>query len=295
MNVIEHVWIAGLAGVSVVWPAVSVPLPTPAPANHPVAVSRPAPLPIKQEGQIAPVVAAKAALLVDVPSGTVLYAKDADKPLPIASLTKLMTAHLAVQRTKPTDIITVPETNVTEVESRSGLTKGQQFTADDLLAATMIASANDAAMTLAVQTAGSFDAFVTEMNRETKRLGMTDSHFANPTGYDSGDSYASARDLAILARAVMQEPRIRAVVASKERVIKAVDGTEFKLQTTDELLGGYLPIAGLKTGTTDAAGECLVSVLQSGDREVLAIVLNSPSRFQENKSMLDWSLRSYHW
>lgn len=291
----ERLWLAVLAALSVVSPQA-------APADDhqdrpapPISISQPAPLPIKRPNAISPIVGAKSALLLDVPSGTTLYAKDPEKSLPIASLTKLMSAYVATRQVAPDEIVTIPPMQIGQEESRIGVQVGQRFRADDLLAASLIASANDATLALAIHAAGSVEEFTKLMNERAKELGMEHTRFTNPTGYDQGENYSSTRDLAALSRNVLTEPRIGNVVGLKEAAIRDADGAEIKLQTTDQLLGGYLPIAGLKTGTTDAAGQCLISLLVSGDRQILAIVLASPDRFQENKSMLDWALTSYRW
>lgn len=292
MNPFHTAWLLALAAVSAVVPSAAE-VSSPPPPSQPIS-THVAPLPTKLEGAIAPVVEAKGTILVDLPSQTVLFSRNADVPLPIASLTKLMTVLLVVQKLPADRIVTVPKLSTTTDESRIDLKEGQQFRTEDLLAATLIASANDAAVTLARATGMSEETFVSQMNDRAATMGMAHTHFANPTGFDTGQSYSSPRDLTILARAVFAEPWLRGITGQKELKITSLDGAEFDLRNTDELLGGYLPIAGLKTGTTDAAGLCLISVL-SGDRQLVAVVLNSPDRFQENKSMLDWGLRSFRY
>lgn len=279
----------------------------PALANPPGAVRSPepalvplaevAPFPTKREPAIAPLIQAKSAMAVDLPSNASLYEKESDQPVPIASITKLMTALLVAERTKPDDIITVPKHGTTSEESQMGLLEGEQLRADDLMAGLLIQSANDAAVALAEQVAGSQEAFTKQMNERASAMGLRQTRFSNPSGYDKteDDSYSTARELSVLARASIAEPRIRALVALKEATVKTVGGRDISLNTTNSLLGTYLPIGGLKTGTTDEAGPCLVSWVNSGDRQLLAVVLNSPDRFQESKSILDWSLRSYRW
>ncbi|MSU76423.1 D-alanyl-D-alanine carboxypeptidase [Patescibacteria group bacterium] len=268
----------------------------------------PAPFPVKKSDAVEPVVQAKSALLVDVPSGTVLYSKNPDARLPIASITKLMSALLIVENTKSDDVVTMPQLNNRPEESLMGAKAGDQFRLDDLLAGSLIVSGNDATTALARKVSGSDDKFVAAMNKKADELGMSETYFDNPTGYGKGENVSSARDLVTLSRAAMAQPRIRDLVAQKERTVTALNvpaptpenpapdkPNEYKLNTTDILLGGYLPIVGGKTGTSDAAGPSLVSELSSGNRQLIAIVLNSPNRFQENKSMLDWALNSYRW
>lgn len=295
MEMAERAWLVVLAMVSGVVPPAAPGVETMPEVSEPISIRQPALLPAKQLGAVVPVVAARSALLLDMPSGTTLYAKEPDKPLPIASLTKLMSAYVITRQVAPDEIVTVPPMQIDQEESRVGLQAGQRFRADDLLTASLVASANDATLALAIHAAGSADAFTKRMNERAAELGLEHTHFSNPTGYDQGENYGSAQDMAALSRNVLTEPRIGNVVGLKEATIRSADGAELKLQTTDRLIGSYLPIAGLKTGTTDAAGPCLISLLSSGERQLLAIVLNSPDRFQENKSMLDWGLNSFRW
>ncbi len=296
MERVGQLWVALVVAAQSVLPGFdSQPAkpPTTLPPPAVVKLQPPAPAPLKQAGAVAPVIEAKSALLIDLPSNTELYSKQPELPLPIASITKLMTALLVTERLDPETPVGIPALPTTADESRMGLIPGDQLKADELLAGALIASANDAAYSLAVQVAGSEEAFVKQMNQRATQLGLRQTSFATSSGFDKGKSYSTARELAVLSRAVLEQPRIRNLAGLKELKIRSAGGTEYTLQTTDELIGGYLPVAGLKTGTTDEAGFCLVSVAVSGDRQLLAIVLNSPDRFQENKSMLDWGLRSF--
>lgn len=309
MNLLTQLGLLAAVLVSPIAPgAVNGPVPRDGTRPPQMAVAQPAPYPVKRPDAVEPVVEAKSALLVDLPSGATLYSKNPDAQLPIASITKLMTALLVVERTKADDVVTMPELNNRPEESLMGAKAGDQFHLDDLLAGSLIVSGNDATTALARKVSGSDDKFVAEMNQQAAELGMTETHFDNPTGYGQGENVSSARDLVTLSRVAMDQPRIRDLVAQKEKTVTALNvpastpdnptpakPNEYKLNTTDSLLGGYLPIIGGKTGTSDAAGPSLLSELSSGNRQLVAIVLNSPNRFQENKSMLDWALNSYRW
>ncbi|MDP4000474.1 MAG: D-alanyl-D-alanine carboxypeptidase family protein [bacterium] len=265
------------------------------------------PFPEKRSSAVAPVVGAKSALVTDLASGAELFEKDASTKRPIASITKLMTALLAVEELPSDREIVVPKLNNGPEESLMGLEEDDRVYAVDLLAGTLIVSGNDAAETLAIAVSGSEKKFVDLMNRRAEELGMGDTHFDNASGYGKGENVSSARDLVVLTRAALEKREIRNLAKDPERTVKALnkrkptpenpdpERTEYRLFTTDLLLDSYLPIAGLKTGTSDAAGPSLVSVLDDGKRRLVAVVLNSPDRFQENKAMLDWSLRSFRW
>lgn len=265
------------------------------------------PFPEKRPSAVAPVVEAKSALVTDLGSGAELFEKDASAKRPIASITKLMTALLAVEELEPGQEVVAPKLDNGPEESLMGLEEGDRLYAIDVLAGALIASGNDAAETLAVAVSGSEKRFVDLMNRRADELGMRDTSFENASGYGTGENVSSARDLVVLTKAALEEREIRNLAADPERTVKALnerkptpenpdpERTEYQLFTTDLLLGSYLPIAGLKTGTSDAAGPSLVSILDDGQRRLVAVVLNSPDRFQENKAMLDWSLRSFRW
>lgn len=294
MNPLQQVGgvLAGL--LTLVAPGI-IPPPSVSQETPSVQTQTPALFPIKVDQAAQPVVGAKSALVVDLPSNRSLFEQNADQELPIASLTKLMTAVVVLEHTQPTDLVTVPDQRVRSEESQVGLQPGQTFTVHDLLAAMLVASANDAANALAVHVAGSEDAFVKMMNDKAEELGLQHTTFATASGFDPGKTRSTAHELAAIARVAIAQPAVRDVAAQKELTITSADGTPYAVKNTDELIGSYLPIAGLKTGTTDEAGLCLISVLDSGNRQLLAIVLNSPDRFQENKSMFDWALRAYRW
>lgn len=308
MGILTQLGLLALLLVSPVAPGVLEGGPPDPPKGTVVETTAVAPYPVKKDGAVEPVIDAKSALLVDLPSGTTLYAKDPDARLPIASITKLMSALVITEKTKPNDVVTVPKLSNRPEESLMGIREGDQLRAEDLLAGSLIASGNDATAALAQAAAGSEGKFVDLMNRRAEELGMGDTHFDNPTGYGTGENVSTARDLVTLSRAALAEPRIRQLVGLQEKEVSALnvpaptpenpaptEPNKYRLQTTDKLIGGYLPIAGLKTGTSDAAGPSVISELVSGPRQLLAIVLNSPDRFQENKSMLDWALNSYEW
>lgn len=308
MDWLSQTWLAALVLVGAVFPG-AVPATAPVVGEPPRSVAPPPayPVPIKSGATVEPVIKAKSALVTDLGSGAELYAKEASAKRPIASITKLMTALLAVERLEDDQPVVAPKLDNDPEESLMGLQKGDRLKADDILAGTLIVSGNDAAETLAHAVSGSEGEFVKLMNRRAKELGMESTHFDNSSGYGKGENISSARDLVILSRAALESQRIAKLSKVRERTVKALNKrkpsegepepkrTEFKLFTTDLLLGSYLPIAGLKTGTSDAAGQSLVSVLDNGNRRLLAVVLNSPDRFQENKSMLDWSLHAYRW
>lgn len=255
------------------------------------------PIPHLQKGRLAPEIQSKAALLVDNATGLVLYEKNANTPLPMASLTKIMTAVIILEHHQLDEQVTI-SSNYAELEGvKIFLHQGEQMTVGSLLQALLLPSAGDAAMALAEYHSGSVDAFVKEMNQRAQAMNLVDTHFKNPVGLDEEGHVSTAADLAKLARYAMHFPAFRSIVRQSGATIESVDGRfSYSLTNTNHLLGSYLDVLGIKTGTTDEAGESVINLARNDEgHEVLSVLLNSPDRFQESKSMLDWAFRSYLW
>ncbi|HLG25648.1 MAG TPA: D-alanyl-D-alanine carboxypeptidase family protein [Candidatus Gracilibacteria bacterium] len=290
-------------------------------------------IPEKNELNIAPVISAKSAIVVDLKNGLILYEKNIHEPLPIASLTKLMTTVIILEENDPKEVATISKNVVATPGSKAWLAEGEKITVENLLSAALIASANDAAVALAEHNSENEEEFVKKMNRRVDELGLISTHFINATGLDgdgeemetdneeNGDSnvnnvtqeqtqeeknkeakllsgnYSTAYDLALLGRYAFGKSFIRRT-AVKEELEVASTNEKFihKLKNTNALLKSYLKVLGLKTGTTDEAGECLISVIENDDgHDILTVVLNSPSRYQETKVLADWTFRTYTW
>ena len=264
-------------------------------------------IPEKKEQNIAPVIDAKAALVVDLKNGYILYEKNVHESLPIASLTKLMTTTIVLEENALDEVATISEYTASTEGKKTWLAPGERITVESLLFAALIDSANDAAVALAEHNAGSVEEFVEKMNRKTTDIGLVSTRFANPTGLDEdnpGDdpenprgNYSSAYDLALLGRYAYGKSFVRRAVSKKElEVASTNEAIQHKLTNTNQLLDSYLKVLGLKTGTTDLAGECLITVIQNDQgNDILTVVLNSPSRFNETKLLADWTFRTYTW
>ena len=255
------------------------------------------PIPQLKPDYLAPDIEAKAALLMDYDTGIILYEKNAYEALPMASLTKIMTAILILENHSLDEVVTV-QSDFNGLEGvRIWLRQYEKLTIDSLLKALLIRSAGDAAIALAEYHSGSVEAFVDEMNVRAKELQLNKTFFENPIGRDAEGHLSSAYDPAMLSRYAMSIPEFRKIVAMEGARIESVDGRfTHEFQSTNYLLGGYLNVLGVKTGTTYAAGQSLINLAKNDEgREVIAVLLNSPRRFQENKSMLDWAFRSYLW
>ncbi|PIS32304.1 D-alanyl-D-alanine carboxypeptidase [Candidatus Peregrinibacteria bacterium CG08_land_8_20_14_0_20_41_10] len=253
-------------------------------------------LPVKKIETTLPVIQAKSALVQDLESGEILYEKNSATVLPIASLTKIMTAILVLEENDPEEITTVTDSSPQTEGSKIWLRTGEKVKVIDLLHGMLINSGNDAAVSLAIYNAGSVEKFVAKMNQKAKILGMTNSHFTNPAGLDDPNHYSTARDLAKLARYSLHNQLLQEIVKKKTYRFRSLSGFTHQLKNTNKLLESFLNIEGLKTGLTKNAGECLITVAISPQgKKILIIVLDSPARFQESKVLTWWVFQNYLW
>lgn len=253
----------------------------------------PAPLPG------APLLAAKAYLLYDYASGQVLVNQNGDERMEPASLTKLMTAYLTFDALKHGTLtadqeLTVPAAALrnTSGESRMLLRAGQTVTVDELLRGLIVQSGNDAAITLADNIAGSEAGFVDLMNKEARRLGMTNTHFSNPVGLADAQHYSSARDLALLAAALVRDyPQYYELFALREYTFNNIT------QANRNRLLWIDPYAdGLKTGHTETAGYCLVGSARRDNRRLISVLLGADTdnlRATESQKLLNFGFQYF--
>jgi D-alanyl-D-alanine carboxypeptidase (penicillin-binding protein 5/6) len=233
-----------------------------------------------------PPVAAAAYVVVDGATGEPLASYNADQPRPVASLAKLMTARLVLDAGPLERTATVPPLHIAADESQAGLEPGDRVSRDELLRAMLVASANDAARTLAVDVAGDESRFVDMMNAEAAAAGLDATRYANPTGLDDPAQHSSAADVADLAHDLMQDPAFRRIVAAEGTTI---DGS--RLSATNDLLGAYPGADGIKTGHTDQAGWCLAASATRDGRSIVVAVLGAPTeraRDQAARALLDY-------
>ncbi|MDD2810601.1 D-alanyl-D-alanine carboxypeptidase family protein [Rhodoferax sp.] len=247
-----------------------------------------------------PALPAKAWLLMDSDSGEVLASANADEPLPPASLTKMMTSYLVEQalrsgKLKPTDLVSVSQNawcRGSSTESCMYLPLNSQATVIDMLRGIIIQSGNDASKAIAEHMAGSEEGFAKLMNAEAQRLGMTHTHFMNATGLPDPEHKSSARDLAILARAIIRDSvDYYPIYAEREFKYNGIkQGNRNALLYTDPTVDG------LKTGHTEAAGYCLVTSSKRNDMRLITVILNTHSaqaRADETRTLLGWGFSSF--
>jgi D-alanyl-D-alanine carboxypeptidase (penicillin-binding protein 5/6) len=237
-----------------------------------------------------------AAIVVDARTGATMYAKRAAEPRPIASATKLMTALLTLERARLGDVFTAAPYSASAVESKIGLRAGERMTVRDLLTALLLESANDAAVTLAVDIAGSREAFVREMNRRAVELGLRATSYANPIGFDDPDNHSSARDLARLARVLLRNRTFARIVDLPRAGLRS--GARPRLvENRNRLVASYPFVSGVKTGHTLQAGYVLVGAAEGGGARVISVTLGAPSvsaRDADTLALLRWGLGQFH-
>src|ERR671911_3235252 len=219
-----------------------------------------------------PPIAAAAYLVVDGDTGEPLASLNADQPRPVASLVKLMTARLVLDAGPLEHTATVPPLQIAGDESQAGLEPGDHLSRDELLQAMLVASANDAARTLAVDVAGNEHSFVRMMNAEAAAAGLDATRYTNPVGLDDPAQHSSAADVAHLAHDLMQDPAFRRIVAAESI---RINGSE--MPATNDLLGAYRGADGIKTGHTDEAGWCIAASATRDGRSIVAVVLGAPT------------------
>jgi D-alanyl-D-alanine carboxypeptidase (penicillin-binding protein 5/6) len=237
-----------------------------------------------------PEVSARSALLVDLDTGQVLLERAANEPLPPASTVKVMTALLTLERGKMDDRVTVSAKAAATPGSRMGLTPGETLTVEELLYGLLLPSGNDAAVVLAEYVAGSEEAFVAMMNRRGAELGLKRSSFANAHGLDDPTQLISASDLVTITREALRFPAFAKIVATPSREVSGRS-----LVSTNELLGAYPGADGIKTGTTDEAGENLIASVNHDGHRTLAVLMGSQDRYTDARTLLDYAAAGWRW
>lgn len=239
-----------------------------------------------------PEVNGQAAVLIDAYSGRILYEKNAHEKLPMASLTKIMTALLVVEKGDLDKKVKISPYAASIPECTIYLEAGEELTRRELLYALMLRSANDASVALAESLAENEEAFVRLMNRKAKALGLKNTHYVNPHGLDAEGHYSSAYDLAVLSREALQYKEFAAIAATKQKTIPGPKEDRI-LINMNRLLYRYEGAIGVKTGYTKKAGNCVVGAARKGDMVLIAVSMNSPSVYEDLIKMLDYGFNNY--
>ncbi len=246
-------------------------------------------------------VSAYSAILIEASSGEVIFEKNSEKRLPMASTTKIMTAIVALE--EAADRLDVPVTvspKACGVEGSSIYLKaGEKLTLNELLYAVMLQSANDAAAAVAYEIAGDISAFADLMNQKAAELGLKNTHFTNPHGLDDENHYTTAEDLAAITRYAMSNAKFRELVSAKRYEIPSNSSDEALGSTRilvnhNKLLRMSDSVIGVKTGFTKRSGRCLVSAAKSGEVELIAVTLNAPDDWNDHLALHELGFASYH-
>jgi len=237
-----------------------------------------------------PAITASAAAVVDIDANQTLYALRPHAPLPPASTVKVMTALLTLQRGSLIDSVTISAAAANAPGSRMGLVAGEELTVEELLYGLLLPSGNDAAVALAEYVGGSEPGFVLLMNETAAALGLADTYFTNAHGLDDGAETVSAADLIVLARTALDNPVFARIVATQH-----ADVAGRSLTNTNQLLGLYAGVDGVKTGTTVAAGECLIGSLTRTGHRLLTVVLGSQDRYADAVALLNYAASGWRW
>jgi D-alanyl-D-alanine carboxypeptidase (penicillin-binding protein 5/6) len=261
-------------------------------------VSEPAYAPIRDTTIPGPTLDANAALVVHLETGRVLFEKNSNVQVPIASLTKLVSVVVTTELFDMQEIISIASTSIRVDGQKQTLYEGERMSVGDLVTMMLVESSNDAAYAVAAYAQSQGIDFVAHMNRVARQLGMDDCRFTNPAGLDD-TAFCSAASVFKLIRHMMRSPaQIWSVTTSPEITLQSADGRFLhQLKNTNELLGIVEGIRGGKTGYTDGALGCLALIVELPQKNdtLVSIVLGSRGRFADTQTLLQWTQRAYRW
>lgn len=256
-------------------------------------------LPVSQATQAAetdedlPALQAEAAVVVEATTGRVVYGKKEEERRYPASMTKMMTCILALEQSGQKKLVTVSPAAAATEDSTLVLQPADQVEMGEILTGMMLVSDNAAAVAIGENLAGSQKLFAQQMNEKAEEIGCQDTHFVNPNGLPNPNHYSTALDMAKIAAYCMKNPDFRDIVSQQKAVMHwaSPKGKFIVMENTNELLGQYDGITGIKTGWTQAAGGCLAAAAKRNGVELIAIVMRSPdtdTRFDDAKKLLDY-------
>jgi D-alanyl-D-alanine carboxypeptidase (penicillin-binding protein 5/6) len=237
-------------------------------------------------------VPANSVLLKELRSGRVLYEHESERRLSPASLTKIMSAIVILEKGRLDEHATISKNAARAPKTHLRLRTGEVFRLDDLLKAMLMVSANDACLAAVEHVGGTEEQFVEMMNAKAAELGLLDTHFSNGCGFDGPDHYSTAEDLAKLSEVAMQKQVFRELVREERDLILPVSGHRpYLLHNTNRLLGRIPGVEGVKTGFTSKAGRCLIAKVSQNGSDLLLVILNSNRRWNMAKSLINYGLR----
>jgi D-alanyl-D-alanine carboxypeptidase (penicillin-binding protein 5/6) len=232
-------------------------------------------------------------LLKELNSGRILYEHDAGRRMSPASLTKIMSALVILEKGQLDDLVTISPNAARAHKTHLRVKAGQVFRLEDLLKAMLIVSANDACLAAVEHVGGDEAQFVALMNAKAAALGLADTHFSNGCGFDNPDHYSTAEDLATLSVMALDQPIFRQLVREERAIITPVNGHHaYVLLTTNRLLGRIPGVEGIKTGFTSKAGRCLIAKVSQNGSNLLLVILNSKRRWNTATNLIAYGLQA---
>ena len=244
-----------------------------------------------------PILSAQGAILMDAKTGQVLYERNMNKKLAPASTTKIMTAIIAIESGRLDETTRVSAHAAATAGSSLNLYPGQIITLHELVTGLLLRSGNDAAVAIAEHLAGSVDAFVEMMNKKARSLGAIHTQFRNPHGLSAPNHLSTAFDLALMARYALLHPTFSQIVSTKETNIEWLDrkgqNHDRNIRNTNKLLWMLSDADGVKTGTTNMAGPCLVSSATRDNQRLIAVVLHDHARWYDSMQLLKYGFEQY--
>lgn len=240
-------------------------------------------------------ISARAAVVMDVKTGRVLFSKNADEKLSMASTTKIMTVLVAIESGRLNEMVTVSRKAASTEGSSIYLRENERITVEELLYGIMLRSGNDAATAVAEHLGGSTEGFAKMMNAKAKEIGAFNTSFANPHGLDHPEHYTTAYDLALITCYALKNPKFAEIVSTKRKTISGPPDVEWdrSMMNKNKMLWQYQGGDGVKTGYTKKAGRCLVSSATKNDWQLCSVVLNCGPMWEESSALLDYCFSNY--
>ena len=240
-------------------------------------------------------ISAQHILVLDIDSGAVLLEKESTSSAFPASTTKMMTALVARENYDLDSVIEVSKESLVE-DNKLGFRVGEKVTVANLLHSALINSSNEATEILASGLSGGREKFVNLMNIKAREINLNQTLFVNPSGFDNENISSSARDLGILARELIKDDYLKGIVGIKEYSFTNLDETvTHRLYNTNQLLHEIPDVTGVKTGTTNGAGQVLITLVERNGSRVLFVIMGSNDRYLDTKQTIDWVYSSYEW
>jgi D-alanyl-D-alanine carboxypeptidase len=242
-----------------------------------------------------PQIEAASCCVLDMGTNKILWEKEANVHRPMASTTKIMTALVVLDHLKLSDIVKISSEAIASEGDSMSLYSGEEIKVEDLLYGLLLSSSNDAAVSLAEHISGTVSEFAKLINKKVEYLGLRETSFHNPAGFDAPSNYTTAKELAFLTSYALKNPIFSQIVKTENFQFTSISGISHQLVNSNKLLMYDDRVVGVKTGFTDKAGDCVViSAIYKG-HQIIIVLLDSPDRFTESQKLIDWTFSAYWW